>query len=241
MCSVVGRWGAVTCRLMGPRLLCLLLMLPSPSAMKREGGGRIEDGVVRHDALGAELWEAPGALSSAECESIRAAGAAGAAMDGSKMLEASVGETDPTEIRSTELQWLGSGRPEVDLLREKLFSVAKRADQEAGWATGRLHRLENLQVGVYSAAAGGHYTWHSDQDWAGAARAMESEGARLLTVIVQLSVPDEYWGGELQVGLVNASKAQVREGSPSRAVRLRCLRGTAHSACAFGSRAWFSY
>ena len=207
MCAVGGRWAAVTCR-----LLYLLLMLPLLSAMAREAGGRVEDGVVRHDALGTELWEAAGAFSSAECESIRAAGAAGAAMDGSRMLEASVGTTDPTEIRSTELQWLGSGRPEVDLLREKLFSLAKRADQEAGWATGRLRRLENMQVGVYRAAAGGHYTWHSDQDWAGAAR-IGSAGPRLLTVVVLLSMPDDYRGGQLQVGMVNASKTQVRADS----------------------------
>jgi hypothetical protein len=32
-----------------------------------------------------------------------------------------------------------------------------------------------------------------------------------LTVVVQLSVPDGYRGGQLQVGLVNASEAQVRK------------------------------
>jgi hypothetical protein len=201
------------------RLLLLLLMLHSPASaasrragrQKRHGGGRIEGGVVRTDELGTEVWEAPGALSREECESIRAAGADRAVMEGSGLLQNFAGSSDrqsvPTEVRSTKLQWLGSGRPEVDLLREELFAAAKRAAREAGW-TGRLRHLQNLQVGAYDAAAGGHYTWHSDQDWSGAVGGAQP---RLLTVVVQLSVPDGYRGGQLQVGLVNASEAQVRK------------------------------
>ena len=198
------------------RWLLLLLALPLPSSSVAnqaepswDAGVWTENGAVRTDGLGAALWEAPGALSSAECERIRAAGASVKALDGSKMFDASsVGNSDPKEIRSVDLQFLGHGREEVDLLRKELFSVAKRVARKAGWiaTTGRLRYLENLQVGIYKASDGGHSSWHSDQDWG---TYEPDEGPRLLTVVVMLSPADDYQGGQLQVGLTNATKAQV--------------------------------
>ena len=201
------RWSSICDSPQGSSGICGAANQAEPSW---DAGVWTANGDVRTDELGAALWEAPRALSSAECERIRAAGASVKALDGSKMFDAnSVGISDPKEIRSVELQFLGHGRQEVDLLRKELFSVAKRVARKAGWiaATGRLRYLENLQVGIYKASDGGHSSWHSDQDWGTYA---PDEGPRLLTVVVMLSPADDYRGGQLQVGLANASKAQVR-------------------------------
>jgi len=150
---------------MGPTAArCGLLLLLAPSSVQpRRARGLPPSGVVRTDALGSQAWEAEASLSASECASIRSA--SGVAKDGGSMVDyaeqSGAANTVPQEVRSTQLQWLGVGRPDIDALREKLFSVAKRASRSAGWSGhGRLRRLQNLQLGTYLAEEGGHYTWH---------------------------------------------------------------------------------
>ena len=210
-------------------LLLLQALLAPTNVQPRRARGRPPGGVVRTDALGSQAWEAEASLSASECASIRSA--SGVAKDGSSMVDyaeqSGAANTVPQEVRSTQLQWLGVGRPDIDALREKLFSVAKRASHSAGWTGhGRLHRLQNLQLGTYLAEEGGHYTWHPGM-WSSCLcvffPASEEAAAtdagwpepvapqaqtRLLTVVVQLSAPGDYRGGQLQVGVINASDAQ---------------------------------
>jgi PKHD-type hydroxylase len=63
---------------------------------------------------------------------------------------------------------------------------------------------EALQLTRYRAEALGHYGWHSDRGGTGLAQ------YRKLTVVVQLSVPESYEGGDLQLNVTGHAETMPR-------------------------------
>lgn len=90
-------------------------------------------------------------------------------------------------IRRSRTSWIAPG-PRSDWLYRKIAGLAQRANRQYGFdLTGF---VEDLQFTVYE-APGGFYTWHQD----GLDGALAD---RKLTIVVQLSDPADYQGGELQ-------------------------------------------
>jgi PKHD-type hydroxylase len=93
------------------------------------------------------------------------------------------------EIRRSEVNWL-SNTPEVNWAFDKLSHVVSRvnADYFGFELTGF---GEPLQLTNYHETRQGMYKWHQDFGGSGA--------SRKLSVVLQLSDPSEYEGGELQI------------------------------------------
>tara|TARA_R110002072_G_scaffold54232_4_gene142395 strand:+ start:1280 stop:1864 length:585 start_codon:yes stop_codon:yes gene_type:complete len=92
-------------------------------------------------------------------------------------------------IRRSELNWLNKG-PECEWVFERLAHVAAQLNSDyfgfdlTGFA-------EPLQLTNYHEDRQGAYTWHQDFGASGA--------SRKLSIVLQLSDPNGYEGGELQI------------------------------------------
>lgn len=89
--------------------------------------------------------------------------------------------------RNTTVCWV----PENDQISLLMFNFALLANSKAGWNFD-IDGIEPLQLGEYS--AGGHYGWHMDS------LLFDDNpvtAARKLTVVLMLSDPADYEGGEL--------------------------------------------
>jgi len=94
-----------------------------------------------------------------------------------------------TKVRRSELNWLYKA-PECEWVFEKLAHVASslNADYFGFDLTGF---GEQLQLTNYHEDRQGTYTWHQDFGSSGS--------SRKLSMVLQLSDPSEYEGGELQI------------------------------------------
>lgn len=92
-------------------------------------------------------------------------------------------------IRQTDIHWI-SETEETAWIYERLARLVAQGNREAfGFALSGFD--EDAQVGRYQ--NGGFYDWHIDRGGRGAGR------TRKLTVSVQLSSPNLYQGGELEL------------------------------------------
>lgn len=92
-------------------------------------------------------------------------------------------------IRQTDIHWI-SETEETAWIYERLARLVAQGNREAfGFALSGFD--EDAQVGRYQ--NGGFYDWHIDRGGRGAGR------TRKLTVSVQLSSPELYQGGELEL------------------------------------------
>lgn len=99
-------------------------------------------------------------------------------------------ENPDKEIRSSKVAWI-SNNEESNFIYERLAFVARQLN--AKFYNFDLYGfLEDMQYTVYEESYEGHYNWHIDMSDAAPA-------ARKLSLVVQLSDPSEYEGGELQV------------------------------------------
>lgn len=84
--------------------------------------------------------------------------------------------------RQTEVM----GLPNDDMLAAQMFSFAMFANSQARWMFD-IGFIEPLQLARYT--TGGHYDWHADQ--------LVGQSPRKLSVVVLLSDPEDYKGGDL--------------------------------------------
>ena len=128
----------------------------------------------------------PGAFTERQCDRIIAAGetfaAAEAALEGEGGAEVSDGS-----IRRSRTAWLP---PDDDSwwIYDKLAKIAERANRRYGFDLTGFG--EDLQFTVYD-EPGAFYSWHQDGLDGGVAN-------RKLSIVIQLSDPAEYSGGEVQ-------------------------------------------
>jgi PKHD-type hydroxylase len=99
-------------------------------------------------------------------------------------------EEAPKEVRSSKIKWIPMNE-EWSWLYEKLMSMAKTAN-EALWNFDLISAEEQIQYTEYHADDEGHYTWHQDIGPGDAS-------LRKVSLTVQLSEPEEYEGGDLEM------------------------------------------
>lgn len=136
-----------------------------------------------------QYW--PGYLSETDCEKV---------IELAQQLPATVGQighgagelvTDLSYRRST-IRWI----PRADTRFLTLFSRMELLFHEAnasafGFA---LSIFRDVQFTEYAATNNGTYAWHHDTTWAS-----DSHYMRKLSMVIQLSNPADYTGGELQL------------------------------------------
>ena len=92
-------------------------------------------------------------------------------------------------IRSAQVAWI-SNNQEAGWIYDRLAFVARQINSKF-YNFDLYGFLEDLQFTIYKESTEDHYTWHIDM-------ADEAPAARKLSLVLQLSDPSEYEGGELQ-------------------------------------------
>ena len=128
----------------------------------------------------------PQALSVAECESLIALCQTAPMKDAGL-----VRQTTAHQIRRAELSWLDD-LPQASWVIDRMMRLVAQANREA-FGFDLTEFAESPQVARYGAEREGHFDWHSDIG-AGALAAK-----RKLTIVVQLSEPQDYENGTLEL------------------------------------------
>ena len=128
----------------------------------------------------------PQAFSPDECDRLRSIVALQPANDARL-----VGLTRDHNIRRADLVWLDNV-PETEWVMDRIIDLVRTANRDV-YDFDLREFAESPQVARYGAEREGHFGWHSDiGDGALAAK-------RKLTMVVQLSEPGDYEGGDLEV------------------------------------------
>jgi PKHD-type hydroxylase len=128
----------------------------------------------------------PGALSPEECAELRALCSAAPKRDAGLVRGQSA-----HQIRTAALVWLDD-LPQAPWVMDRMMAVVAAANR-ASFGFDLTEFGESPQAALYDAARGAHFDWHSDigaGHWA---------AQRKLTVVVQLSQPEAYDGGALDI------------------------------------------
>lgn len=148
-----------------------------------------------------EVWE--GALTAVECDTIidRAA----AYPDTSATVGFSDAMRSDADYRSSSIRWLDVYR-EADIVG-RIMSFAQASNRTNFGAD--LVAPFDIQFTEYHASENGHYDWHQDV-WLESPRPYD----RKLSIVVQLTAPDDYTGGEFEFfGLQNPGAKFAARGS----------------------------
>ena len=134
----------------------------------------------------AAVYSIPGAFSGRECEQI-------IAMTKAKPVSEAclVGHNRDHNLRRADLVWLDEV-PGTCWVMERLINLVRKSNTDR-FDFDLREFAESPQVACYKAANGGHFAWHSDIGDGSAA------SKRKLTLIVQLSKPGAYIGGDLEI------------------------------------------
>lgn len=128
----------------------------------------------------------PGFFSVADCARIHAA------MQAAPVAQARlVGRRADPALRRAELAWVDD-LPGGGWIADRLREVVADANR-AVFDFALTEMAESAQIARYGAEAAGHFDWHSDIGDGPVAR------RRKLTVVVQLSKPESYAGGMLEL------------------------------------------
>lgn len=128
----------------------------------------------------------PDAFTAMECERIIAATTSAPAEDA--LL---VGQNLDHNLRKAELVWMDEVAG-MGWVMERLIELVRKSN--ARHFKFDLHEFaESPQVACYKASERGHFSWHSDIGDGPTAR------KRKLTLVLQLSKPTSYEGGNLEV------------------------------------------
>lgn len=100
-----------------------------------------------------------------------------------------------TKTRNCSVSWI-EPNPEINWLFTRLAFITNQLNSTF-FRFDLTGMYENLQYTVYEGnpSSGGHYTWHMDRGNTGT--------PRKLSLVLQLSSPDDYEGGELQLFVKN--------------------------------------
>lgn len=102
------------------------------------------------------------------------------------------GETDNNNIRSSEIRWVDPNHTGSRFIVDMLWYFAREANKNAFGFD--INYLPDIQYTKYTANENGKYDWHCDTFWAN-----PTMYDRKLSIVIQLSDPNEYEGGEFQL------------------------------------------
>ncbi len=128
----------------------------------------------------------PSAFSVEECNLIRAIVEQQPASDARL-----VGLNQDHDIRRADLVWLDEV-PGMDWVMDRIIDLVRTANREV-FDFDLREFAESPQVARYGAERQGHFGWHSDIGEG------QLAAKRKLTMVVQLTPPEEYEGGVLEV------------------------------------------
>lgn len=108
------------------------------------------------------------------------------------LADATIGYENATDckIRSTQVGWIACNN-DTAWLYDRLAHITRQLNAQF-YGFDLYGFVEDMQYTVYNADAEGHYRWHVDMS-------AKSSAQRKLSVVVQLSDPVDYEGGDLQV------------------------------------------
>ena len=98
------------------------------------------------------------------------------------------GNTQNDNYRTSEVRWVGSN----STISNMIWNYARVANRNAFGFD--INYLKNIQFTTYNASDSGKYDWHHDTFWGN-----DSSYDRKLSVVIQLSDPEEYDGGLFEV------------------------------------------
>ena len=110
-------------------------------------------------------------------------------------------ENDTKEIRESNLSWIDCN-PDTQWIYDRLAYLCRQLN-------GQFYRFnlfgfsEHMQYTVYESDTQGHYTWHQDSGVN-----LDGLAPRKLSMVLQLSDPSEYEGGDLEI-LSSSTPTQV--------------------------------
>lgn len=128
----------------------------------------------------------PAALSPEDCDAVVALAQAAHPRDAGL-----VGGETRHGIRRADIVWLDD-LPEGAWVMDRLLGLVARANRES-YGFDLTDFAESAQIARYGAERQGHFDWHSDIGKG------QLAARRKLTVVVQLSDPDDYAGGMLEL------------------------------------------
>lgn len=116
--------------------------------------------------------------------------------------KASTGEwADEESIRKSDVKWLIHDE-KTDWVYNRLSNIVMMANKDV-WNFEIPSILDSIQYTQYY-ENGGHYNWHTDTG-------PYPYNTRKISITVQLSDPDEYEGGELELMLGNKASIMPKE------------------------------
>lgn len=174
------------------------------NAARHVENGRARRGARRHIAGMLQVHSHADAFAPEECARILALAETVPARDARL-----VGRARDHNIRRSDLVWLDDLDEGAGWIMDRLIEVVRVANR-ANFGFDLDAFSESPQIAAYDARREAHFDWHSDiGDGPLAAR-------RKLTLVVQLSAPDTYAGGRLEL-MPGARRveAQTAQGSAS--------------------------
>ena len=102
-------------------------------------------------------------------------------------------DTQNPEIRTSEISWIKQNQ-DTEWIYDKLSYVIRNLNGQF-YNFDMYGFTEDMQYTVYDSSVTGHYTWHQDYG----AGVDGSLPPRKLSLVLQLSDPSEYEGGDLEI------------------------------------------
>lgn len=101
-------------------------------------------------------------------------------------------EVANSEIRRSKIRWIPRFDPVFSDLTGSMQLLFQEANKNAfGFNLSLFHEIQFTE---YHATDVGHYDWHHDTHWVG-----NSLERRKLSMVIQLSNPDDYHGGDFEM------------------------------------------
>lgn len=135
------------------------------------------------------LWEIwPGALSEEYCNYVVEKGKKHQPVKATVGFEG--GNKEDKEYRSSTIRWMDVVNADADIAQTLMHFIKRSNRTNFGFD---ITNMNEIQFTEYFGTENGHYDWHHDVHWE---NAMPFD--RKLSIVVQLSHPDEYEGGEFE-------------------------------------------
>lgn len=114
------------------------------------------------------------------------------------------GDRVNNEIRLCQVSWIPYEN-KSDFLYQKLANITRNLNGQF-FGFDLVSFTEKLQYTVYTGESNDHYTWHMD-------KGTKTEAPRKLSLVLQLSDPSDYEGGDLEILTgINPIKLEKRKG-----------------------------